>query len=237
MVGISSDTGQAATDSLLDGFGMDVDVEFDFISPDRKAMLASGGQKPSQYPVRGISPFDMDVDFEGALASQGTGANGPNPFESLALPEAPARVPRSNLDQPPRPIRQHRPRQAPFRNHDVSDSRGDFYTSKPYFDRDDARADRNWSPSRLREDTPETLKQKALGNFVAVMADEDVKMEREDKREDRRDDRRDRGGHRGGNNKRRRDGEFKPGASSTRHAEWLQGIYSCIWHCIGHPAI
>jgi hypothetical protein len=209
MVGISSDTGQAANGSLLDGFGRDVEVEFDFISPDRKAMLASRDPKPSQYPVRGISPFDMDVDVERVPAKfQGTGANGPNPFEPLALPEAPGRLPRSNLDQPPRPIRQHRPRQAPIRHHDVfSNSRGDFYTPKPYFDRDDARADRNWSPSRLREDSPETLKQKALGNFVAVMADEDVKMEREDKREDRRDDRRDRGGHRGGNNKRRRDGE------------------------------
>jgi hypothetical protein len=213
MVGISNNTGQAANGNLLDGFGFD--MEMDLISPERRAMLASTDSQPTQYPVRGISPFDdmsMDVDVDGAVAAayQGTGSNALNPFDPQALPEAPERPPRSNLDnQPSRLIRQHRLRQAPHRDTDApSTKRGDHYAPEPYFDRAAARADRNWSPSRLREDSPETLRQKALGNFVAVMADEDVKMDREDRREDRRDDRRDRGGHRGGNNKRRRDGEF-----------------------------
>lgn len=184
------------------------------MSPDRQEVLAGPDNSSQDHTVDHTAPTNdvsMEVDVEGAWAErQDRGSNDTNPIESQALPETPKRLPRINRDNPPsRPIRKHRNRNSRSRDRISDHWPGDFYRSREpsYYDRDDLRANGSPRPRRERENSPETLKQKAQSEFVAAMADVDFKDERDDRREDRRDDRRDRGGNRG-NNKRRRDGEF-----------------------------
>ncbi|CAN9389070.1 unnamed protein product [Alternaria alternata] len=182
---------------------IDLDVNTEFISPDRMAMLKLTDEETQLDLLQDPSPFNdssMDVDVDGAWTErQGTGADAANPFDT----QAPARHLDDSLS---RTIRQHRNRTAPFRKRTFDYRRGDLYPPhRPVnCDRDDSRADRAWIPLHQREDSPETLEEKARAILVADMADADFKEEREDRREDRRDDRRDRGNYRG-NNKRRRD--------------------------------
>ncbi|RYO11965.1 hypothetical protein AA0111_g12668 [Alternaria arborescens] len=182
---------------------IDLNVNTEFISPDRMAMLKlTDGETQLDLP-QDLSPFNdssMDVDVDGAWTErQGTGADAANPFDT----QAPARHLDDSLS---RTIRQHRNRTAPFRKRTFDHRRGDLYPPhRPVnCDRADSRADRACIPLHQREDSPETLEEKARAILVADMADADFKEEREDRREDRRDDRRDRGNYRG-NNKRRRD--------------------------------
>jgi hypothetical protein len=185
---------------------IDLDVNTEFISPDRMAMLKLTDEEPQLDLLHDMSPFNdssMDVDVDGAWTErQDTGADAANPFDT----QAPARHLDDSLS---RTIRQHRNRTAPFRKRTFDHRRGDLHP--PYrpvnCDSDDSRADRAWIQLHQREDSPETLEEKARAILVADMADADFKEEREDRREDRRDDRRDRGNYRG-NNKRRRDGEY-----------------------------
>ncbi|KAH8632675.1 cap binding protein [Alternaria alternata] len=185
---------------------IDLDVNTEFISPDRMAMLKLTDGETQLDLLQDLSPFNdssMDVDVDGAWTErQGTGADAANPFDT----QAPARHLDDSLS---RTIRQHRNRTAPFRKRTFDHRRGDLYPPhRPVnCDRDNSRADRGWIPLHQREDSPETLEEKARAILVADMADADFKEEREDRREDRRDDRRDRGNYRG-NNKRRRDGEY-----------------------------
>lgn len=201
-----SNTVQASNSNNMDG----LDGDMEHTNLDRRALIKSADEQTQQYPVLSISPSNdstMEADVEGAwIARQGPGgANAASPFDT----QAPERLPRQFNDSLSRSIRQHRKRTAPHRNR-VSDHRygNCFSPRKPvYYDRDDFRADRAWIPSQQKEDSPETLEEKARAVLVANMADADFKEEREDRREDRRDDRRDRGNYRG-NNKRRRDGEY-----------------------------
>ncbi|KAI4679000.1 uncharacterized protein J4E88_006290 [Alternaria novae-zelandiae] len=180
-----------------------------FMSADRMALLKLTDEEAQQYLVRDSSPFNdlaMDVDVESAWTERqdtpGTGANAANPFDA----QAPVRLPRQLDDSLSRTIRQHRTRTAPFRDRVYNHRHGDFYPPRQpvYYDHDDLGASSTRIPSQLREDSPETLEEKARAVLVATMADADVREERDDRREDRRDDRRDRGNYRG-NNKRRRD--------------------------------
>lgn len=201
---------------------IDLDVNTEFISPDRMAMLKLTDEETQLDSLQDLSPFNdssMDVDVDGAWTErQGTGADAANPFDT----QAPARHLDDSLS---RTIRQHRNRIAPFRKRTFDHRRGDLYPPhRPVnCDRDDSRANRAWIPLHQREDSPETLEEKARAILVADMADADFKEEREDRREDRRDDRRDRGNYRG-NNKRRRDGEYTCILSQTiaqaAHVVW-----------------
>ncbi|KAI4945843.1 hypothetical protein J4E91_007757 [Alternaria rosae] len=206
-----------------------LDMDSTLMSPDRMALLELTDEQAQQYLVRGNSPFNdsaMDVDVEGAWTERqdtpGTGANATNPFDA----QAPVRLPRQLDDSLSRTIRQHHTRTAPFRNRVYNHRHDDFYPSRQpvYYDHDDIRANSTRIPSQLREDSPETLEEKARAVLVATMADADVREERDDRREDRRDDRRDRGNFRG-NNKRRRDddndnhyrGDDRRGPQRRRH--------------------
>ena len=182
------------------------------MSSDRMALLKLTDEEAQQYLVRDNSPCNdlaMDVDVESAWTERqdtpGTGANAANPFDA----QAPVRLPRQLDDSLSRTIRQHRTRTTPFRDRVYNHRHGDFYPPRQpvYYDHDDLGANSTRISSQLREDSPETLEEKARAVLVATMADADVREERDDRREDRRDDRRDRGNYRG-NNKRRRDGEF-----------------------------
>ncbi|KAH9872704.1 hypothetical protein J1614_005098 [Plenodomus biglobosus] len=118
-----------------------------------------------------------------------------------------------------RPIKLHRRRNRTYRNYKADCWRPDYSISRSRrsFDNDTNPDRRHLSPLRPRDDSPETLKRKIETQFVAAMADMDVKDERED--------RRDRGGYRGGNNKRRRDddggdhyrGDDRRGPQRRRH--------------------
>jgi hypothetical protein len=89
--------------------GLDVNTEF--ISPDRMAMLKLTDEERQLYLLQDMSPFNdssMDVDVDGAWAErQGTGADAANPFDT----QAPARHLDDSLS---RTIRQHRNRTAPI---------------------------------------------------------------------------------------------------------------------------
>jgi hypothetical protein len=195
------------------------------ISPDRPALLKLTDGEVQQDVDRDKSPFNdsaMDVDVVGAWTERqetpGTGANAANPFDAQA-PDL--RLPRQLDDSLSRPIRQHRSRTAPFRNRVYNYRRGDFYSPRNpvYYDHDAFCANSTRISSQQREDSPETLEEKARAVLVATMADADIREERDDRREDRRDDRRDRGNYRG-NNKRRRDGECTHYLTSIAQAAW-----------------
>jgi hypothetical protein len=183
--------------------------EYNFVSPERRTLMAAPFAMPSNLAVKPICLIDdmpMAVDETPARADiirQGD-TNGANRIDGQAR-EREALNRDLNFDKP-RGIRTHRLRQ--YCNQILPHWRSDHHAPRyaTYYDYDDIRGRANRNESQFREPSPETLRNRAEATYVAHMADVDVKEDRGDRRDGT--DRYRGGGGGGGNNKRRRDGKL-----------------------------
>lgn len=199
MNGAMNDTLAKADGSPPDLLALDQD--FNFISPERRAMIAASTRTALNHSARSILPFNdvpMVMDDDGVRAPHAS-QEGASRFDTEALTEATERNAPTSF---PRPILAHRRQHAPYRHYPPplwrSDCRAPRYSA--YYDRDNLGAHRH--SASPRGDSLDALRQKAQGHCIAVMADADVKDEREDRRE--------RGGYRGNNKRRRDNGKCAP---------------------------
>jgi hypothetical protein len=179
-----------AGDGYTDLLGLD--AEFEFVSPERKALMDAA--EDAQHGGVAVEPMEIDMQRDALTARQ----------------DAHHELTRSTLDfynPAPRPIKAHqfrRNRGRLFNRYPLSNQ----YSSRSsnYRDPDDSRGRAFHYERRNRQPSLETLHSPVEATIVSSMADLDVKEERED----RRDGDRYRGG---GNNKRRRDGKLATGSS------------------------
>lgn len=239
---------------------LDLNSDFKFVSSDRQAMLSTPDIKSStNHTVQNIQPsndvlMDIDDNNSGAHATRQAPPSNANPIHHARAPthaaaaEATSRA-FDNYASAPSPSRQLKPlrsrntaHRTNARSHYPAPRRVDRYI--PHYHADDSNDNANvdrYSLRRRREDSPETVRQKALGKLVAAMADVDIK------KEEGREDRRERGGggggggQRGGNNKRRRDGELRlcgcAHSFDRREAERGEGTGCMCIFALYHPIV
>lgn len=183
---------------------LNLDMDFEFMSAERRQQLMapisiSNEEAPRQYPQ--FNDVSMEVVAGSEVNVRQDKPYGTNHDEQ-------ARIGRDcqsfDVAPAPRPIKAHRRRRSRHRVYNPPCRRSDYHTPgyANYFDRDAVRSQRDYySPSRGRNASIATLKQKSEPTFIAAMADLDVKEERDY-------DRRGTDSYRGGGNKRRRDGEL-----------------------------